>query len=63
MGCVWELDGLKSGAVRHGSCEEGEGWVRKATEVIQERIGTYPPGSVSSTHIITMEGICLMILT
>jgi len=47
MGCVWELDGLKSGAVRHGSCEEGQGWVKKATEVIQERIATYPPGSVS----------------
>jgi len=47
MGCVWELDGLKSGAVRHGSCEEGEGWVKKATEVIQDRIATYPPGSVS----------------
>ena len=49
MGCVWELDGLKSGAVRHGSCEEGEGWVKKATEIIQDRIATYPPGSVSMT--------------
>jgi hypothetical protein len=48
MGCVWELDGLKTGAVRHGACEEGEAWVKKATEVIQERISTYPPGSVSA---------------
>jgi hypothetical protein len=50
MGCIWELDGLREGPVRHGACGEGERWVDAATEVIRERIGTYPEGSVRCSH-------------
>ena len=47
-GSVYELDGLKQSPVNHGGfSESGEGWLAKAREVIEARIATYPPGSVS----------------
>ncbi|KAN0090706.1 hypothetical protein V8E55_004272 [Tylopilus felleus] len=47
MGCVYELDGLKPYPVRHGEYDEsGEGWLKKAREVIEHRIGTYPTGAL-----------------
>ncbi|KAF8637948.1 hypothetical protein AX16_010581 [Volvariella volvacea WC 439] len=47
MGAIYELDGLKPHPIRHGPYEEaGEGWLTKAREVIEARIGTYPPGSL-----------------
>ncbi|KAJ3988837.1 hypothetical protein F5890DRAFT_260133 [Lentinula detonsa] len=47
MGFVYELDGLKPHAVRHGSYNEsGEGWLSRAREVIENRIATYPPGAL-----------------
>ncbi|TFK25557.1 ubiquitin-specific protease [Coprinopsis marcescibilis] len=47
MGAVYELDGLKPHAVRHGSySEEGEGWLKTAREVIEARINTYPMGAL-----------------
>jgi len=46
-GAVYELDGLKSHAVRHGAYDEaGEGWLKTAREVIEARISTYPPGAL-----------------
>ncbi|KAG8733199.1 hypothetical protein FRC12_018948 [Ceratobasidium sp. 428] len=46
-GQIYELDGLKRAPVAHGTyIEEGEGWVAKAREVIENRIGTYPAGSL-----------------
>ncbi|TBU38788.1 ubiquitin carboxyl-terminal hydrolase [Dichomitus squalens] len=46
-GSLYELDGLKQAPVSHGAYSEaGEGWVAKAREVIEARIGTYPPGSL-----------------
>jgi ubiquitin carboxyl-terminal hydrolase L5 len=45
---LYELDGLKEFAVRHGGWEAGsEGWIGKARDVIERRIGTYPAGAVS----------------
>ncbi|CAE6438289.1 unnamed protein product [Rhizoctonia solani] len=47
MGQIYEFDGLKRAPVAHGAYEEkGEGWVAKAREVIEKRIGTYPLGSL-----------------
>lgn len=47
MGALYELDGLKPYAVRHGPYEEqGEGWIKTAREVIEARISTYPPGAL-----------------
>ncbi|EAU91558.1 ubiquitin-specific protease [Coprinopsis cinerea okayama7 len=47
MGAVYELDGLKPHAVRHGAYEEsGEGWLKTAREVIEARINTYPMGAL-----------------
>ncbi|KAJ3754075.1 hypothetical protein EV360DRAFT_87180 [Lentinula raphanica] len=47
MGSVYELDGLKPHAVRHGSYDEtGEGWLSRAREVIENRIATYPAGAL-----------------
>ncbi|KAH7888313.1 hypothetical protein F5I97DRAFT_1804007 [Phlebopus sp. FC_14] len=47
MGSVYELDGLKPLPVRHGVYEEsGEGWLKKAREVIENRIATYPTGAL-----------------
>ncbi|CAE6419744.1 unnamed protein product [Rhizoctonia solani] len=47
MGQIYEFDGLKRAPVAHGSyAETGEGWVAKAREVIEKRIGTYPLGSL-----------------
>jgi ubiquitin carboxyl-terminal hydrolase L5 len=46
-GVLYELDGLKEYAVRHGAWEEGgEGWLSKAREVIEARIATYPGGAL-----------------
>jgi len=46
-GCIYELDGLKRAPVRHGEYTEGgEGWLGKARTVIENRIATYPPGSL-----------------
>ncbi|KAI0823329.1 ubiquitin-specific protease [Trametes gibbosa] len=46
-GAVYELDGLKQAPVNHGAfADSGEGWVSKAREVIQARIGTYPAGAL-----------------
>ncbi|KAH7916519.1 hypothetical protein BJ138DRAFT_995525 [Hygrophoropsis aurantiaca] len=45
MGSVYELDGLKPYPVQHGEYDESpEGWLKKAREVIEHRIGTYPTG-------------------
>ncbi|KAH0827325.1 hypothetical protein J3R83DRAFT_3951 [Lanmaoa asiatica] len=47
MGSVYELDGLKPYPVRHGEFDEsGEGWLKKAREVIEHRISTYPTGAL-----------------
>lgn len=47
LGAVYELDGLKQSPIRHGGFEEnGEGWVKTAREVIENRIQTYPAGSL-----------------
>ncbi|KAH6914217.1 ubiquitin-specific protease [Coprinopsis sp. MPI-PUGE-AT-0042] len=47
MGAVYELDGLKPHAVRHGAYQEsGEGWLKTAREVIEARINTYPMGAL-----------------
>ncbi|KIY71102.1 hypothetical protein CYLTODRAFT_369833 [Cylindrobasidium torrendii FP15055 ss-10] len=47
MGSLYELDGLKEHAVRHGTYEEsGEGWLKVARETIEARIATYPPGAL-----------------
>ncbi|KAI0047472.1 cysteine proteinase [Auriscalpium vulgare] len=47
LGAVYELDGLKQSPIRHGEYEEtGEGWTKKAREVIETRIATYPPGAL-----------------
>ncbi|KAI4526410.1 cysteine proteinase [Schizophyllum commune Tattone D] len=47
LGNLYELDGLKQFPVRHGPYDEsGEGWVKKAREVIEARIATYPPGAL-----------------
>ncbi|KAG6861681.1 hypothetical protein C0995_013250 [Termitomyces sp. Mi166 len=47
MGAVYELDGLKEFPVRHGTYEEsGEGWLKTAREVIENRIATYPAGAL-----------------
>ncbi|KAF7981987.1 hypothetical protein HWV62_30815 [Athelia sp. TMB] len=47
---LYELDGLKEYAVRHGGWiapeDGGEGWLGKAREVIEARIGTYPEGAL-----------------
>ncbi|KAG8698292.1 hypothetical protein FRC08_006016 [Ceratobasidium sp. 394] len=46
-GQIYELDGLKRAPVAHGAyAEDEEGWVAKAREVIENRIGTYPAGSL-----------------
>ncbi|KAF8160907.1 ubiquitin carboxyl-terminal hydrolase [Crassisporium funariophilum] len=47
MGALYELDGLKPHALRHGSCgDSGEGWLNIAREVIEARINTYPVGAL-----------------
>ncbi|PFH52069.1 hypothetical protein AMATHDRAFT_57892 [Amanita thiersii Skay4041] len=47
MGALYELDGLKEHPVTHGPCDGlDEGWVKKAREVIERRISTYPEGSL-----------------
>ncbi|KAJ9120595.1 hypothetical protein QFC22_002524 [Naganishia vaughanmartiniae] len=50
QGCLWELDGLKRGPIRHGEVsDKGEGWVAAAREAVEQRIATYGEGSVSCT--------------
>lgn len=47
LGCVYELDGLKPHPVCHGTFEDSDnGWLRKAREVIENRIATYPPSAI-----------------
>ncbi|KAF9476363.1 hypothetical protein BDN70DRAFT_839385 [Pholiota conissans] len=47
MGALYELDGLRPHAIRHGGFEEsGEGWLKTAREVIEARINTYPIGAL-----------------
>ncbi|KAF5345330.1 hypothetical protein D9758_008493 [Tetrapyrgos nigripes] len=47
MGSIYELDGLKPHAVKHGVYDEsGEGWLSRAREVIENRIATYPTGAL-----------------
>jgi ubiquitin carboxyl-terminal hydrolase L5 len=47
MGTLYELDGLKPHALRHGRFDEsGEGWLTTAREVIEARINTYPIGAL-----------------
>jgi len=47
MGALYELDGLKLHALRHGSfTESGEGWLKTARDVIEARINTYPVGAL-----------------
>ncbi|CAA7259185.1 unnamed protein product [Cyclocybe aegerita] len=47
MGALYELDGLKPHALRHGAFDEsGEGWLKTAREAIEVRINTYPVGAL-----------------
>ncbi|KAJ3497152.1 hypothetical protein NLJ89_g10388 [Agrocybe chaxingu] len=47
MGALYELDGLKPHALRHGAFDEsGEGWLKTAREAIEARINTYPVGAL-----------------
>ncbi|KAF8875811.1 ubiquitin-specific protease [Gymnopilus junonius] len=47
MGALYELDGLKPYALRHGVYNEsGEGWLKIARDVIEDRIKTYPVGAL-----------------
>ncbi|KAG9316196.1 hypothetical protein JVU11DRAFT_2221 [Chiua virens] len=56
MGSVYELDGLKPYPVRHGEYDDsGEGWSKKAREVIEHRIGTYPPGALEFSLLALRE--------
>jgi len=55
MGSVYEFDGLKSFPVRHGAYDEQQGWVVKAKEVIEARIGTYPPGALEFSLLAVHE--------
>lgn len=50
-GVLYELDGLRTSPVMHVAVEEGEGWLSHAREVIESRIGTYPPGSVGDSPL------------
>lgn len=52
---IYELDGLKKSPIRHGAFS-GDGWIPKAREVIEARIATYPPESVSTFHTIIYVG-------
>jgi ubiquitin carboxyl-terminal hydrolase L5 len=55
-GSVYELDGLKEFAISHGQYDpSGEGWLAKARTVIEQRIGTYPPGAVCPDHNMTHQ--------
>ncbi|KZP12384.1 cysteine proteinase [Athelia psychrophila] len=46
-GALYELDGLKEHAVRHGGWDgRAEGWVGTARDVVETRIGTYPEGAL-----------------
>ncbi|KAJ4000644.1 ubiquitin carboxyl-terminal hydrolase [Lentinula boryana] len=62
MEFVYELDGLKPHAVRHGSYNEsGEGWLSRAREVIENRIATYPPGALDFS-LLALRGDPLLLL-
>ncbi|EMD33625.1 hypothetical protein CERSUDRAFT_117740 [Gelatoporia subvermispora B] len=55
MGSVYEFDGLKSFPVRHGAYDEKQGWVEKARGIIEDRIGTYPPGALDFNLLAIRE--------
>ncbi|OCH92506.1 hypothetical protein OBBRIDRAFT_818302 [Obba rivulosa] len=55
MGSVYEFDGLKNFPVRHGAYDERQGWVDKAREIIEARIGTYPPGALEFSLLAVHE--------
>ncbi|KAG6821018.1 hypothetical protein H0H93_007908 [Arthromyces matolae] len=56
MGAVYELDGLKEFPVRHREYEEaGEGWLKAAREVIENRIATYPAGALEFSLLALRE--------
>ncbi|KAH9979089.1 hypothetical protein BGW80DRAFT_1435352 [Lactifluus volemus] len=56
LGCVYELDGLKSSPITHGPYEDdGEGWVSRARGVIEARIATYPAGSVPDFSLLALH--------
>jgi ubiquitin carboxyl-terminal hydrolase L5 len=44
-GVLYELDGLRKSPLMHAAYE-GDEWLDHARDTIQERIATYPPGSV-----------------
>ncbi|KAJ9122028.1 hypothetical protein QFC24_004255 [Naganishia onofrii] len=47
QGCLWELDGLRRGPIRHGEVsDKGEGWIAAAREAVERRIATYGEGSL-----------------
>ncbi|WVR04462.1 hypothetical protein IAU60_001465 [Kwoniella sp. DSM 27419] len=47
-GILYELDGLRRNPIMHAPVTEGENgeWLETARETIEQRIGTYPPGSL-----------------
>lgn len=47
-GQLYELDGLQETPRTHGPVAEGREWLTKAREIVQQRIGSYPPGAVGS---------------
>lgn len=52
-GVLYELDGLRRDPIMHAAVDtetEG-GWLDQARETIENRIATYPEGSVSVTDI------------
>jgi ubiquitin carboxyl-terminal hydrolase L5 len=44
-GLLYELDGLRTGPIMHAAVEDD--WLGVARETIEQRISTYPSGSVS----------------
>jgi len=47
-GVLYELDGLRKSPLMHAAVE-GDEWMDQARETIEQRIATYPPGSVSGS--------------
>ncbi|KAK4683460.1 ubiquitin carboxyl-terminal hydrolase L5, partial [Tremellales sp. Uapishka_1] len=45
-GVIYELDGLRRMPLMHSALEDKEDWLEKARETIENRIATYPPGSL-----------------
>jgi ubiquitin carboxyl-terminal hydrolase L5 len=48
-GVLYELDGLRPSPIMHAAVEDE--WLEQASGVINARIATYPPSSVSSFYI------------